>query len=72
MNEKHNHFHNHDHCEHDVAYCSVCDVCYCKKCGREWPARHWWYNWTYHHDTTSSNIDFSNNNTFSSDCSHTS
>ncbi len=29
--------HSHTHCcEHEVAWCKVCDVVYCKKCGVEW------------------------------------
>ncbi len=28
----------HDHCicQHELVFCSVCNVVYCKKCGKEW------------------------------------
>lgn len=31
--------HKHDHrvCEHDIAYCKICDECYCTKCDKVWP-----------------------------------
>jgi hypothetical protein len=37
--------HKHVHCEHEVQYCKVCDVCYCAKCGMEWKrnAPQWGY-----------------------------
>lgn len=38
----HNHFHN--HCNHSLQYCGVCDVVYCTKCGKEWSAT-WKLNW---------------------------
>lgn len=42
--------HKHDHCEHDLKYCSKCDVVYCLKCDKEWGGhQHYWYHpwWTY-------------------------
>jgi hypothetical protein len=40
-----NHNHSHCHCRHTtLAHCSVCDVVYCKVCGKEWSAK---FNWTY-------------------------
>ena len=41
------HCHKHDHCEHELKYCGHCDVVYCKKCGREWGVKTWYYPWTY-------------------------
>lgn len=38
--------HTHCCCDHVLAYCQVCDVAYCTKCGREWYA----HRWTYHHN----------------------
>ncbi len=43
---KHTHKHNHCHCAHDVEYCPICDVCYCKKCGKEWGRYKYWYTYT--------------------------
>lgn len=40
MNNKH----NHHQCEHEIAYCKVCDVCYCKKCNKEWGRNIWYWN----------------------------
>lgn len=37
--------HDHTVCEHEVRYCKICDVCYCVKCGREWPSS--LNTWTY-------------------------
>ena len=28
--------HEHEECEHELKYCSHCDVVYCVKCEREW------------------------------------
>ena len=28
--------HEHKECEHEMAYCKVCQIPYCKKCGKEW------------------------------------
>lgn len=28
--------HQHEECEHELKYCSKCDVVYCEKCGKEW------------------------------------
>jgi hypothetical protein len=28
--------HEHYECEHEIKYCSKCDVCYCTKCHKEW------------------------------------
>ena len=28
--------HDHCQCQHELAYCQVCNVVYCKKCNREW------------------------------------
>ena len=28
--------HNHSSCEHQLKYCSHCDLVYCEKCGKEW------------------------------------
>ncbi len=28
--------HEHTECEHEMAYCKVCKIPYCKKCGKEW------------------------------------
>jgi hypothetical protein len=34
------HNHCHSSCIHlSLAYCAVCDVAYCKNCGREWGSR---------------------------------
>jgi hypothetical protein len=34
----------HEHCcEHELAYCKVCDIVYCKKCGKEWGKKEYWY-----------------------------
>lgn len=45
------HKHKHCHCNHDLKYCSCCDVVYCVKCGREWGSFAYrgitWYPWTY-------------------------
>jgi hypothetical protein len=37
------HCHNHMYCgcEHDVVYCKICDVAYCRKCGKEWKSSYW-------------------------------
>ncbi len=36
--------HNHDHCEHEMAFCKECNVAYCKKCGKEWKEQTWtWF-----------------------------
>lgn len=40
------HGHGHSHCDHEMAYCPICDVAYCTKCGREWGRRNTWY-YTY-------------------------
>jgi hypothetical protein len=37
---------HHDHCAHEMAYCSQCDVAYCRKCSREWGRPHYWTNTT--------------------------
>lgn len=29
--------HDHHECEHEIAYCKVCDECYCTKCDKTWP-----------------------------------
>ena len=39
--------HKHCHCDHDLKYCSHCDVVYCTKCGKEWGQKHYCYPWTY-------------------------
>jgi len=50
------HSHVHNHCKHDIAYCQICDICYCEKCGREWGQKITYttyaiepyiYTWTY-------------------------
>lgn len=28
--------HIHNGCQHELEHCAVCDVVYCKKCGKEW------------------------------------
>ena len=37
--------HTHCTCEHQLKYCSHCDIVYCEKCGKEWkvPATNWTY-----------------------------
>lgn len=35
--------HEHSDCEHELKYCKVCDVCWCKKCKREWGGSKYWY-----------------------------
>ena len=35
---------NHCHCAHEVDYCSICNVCFCKKCGQEWGRYKYWFN----------------------------
>ena len=36
--------HKHDHCDHQLRYCTRCDVVYCLKCDREWGGHtHWSY-----------------------------
>jgi hypothetical protein len=32
----HSHFVYRKECEHEVNYCKKCNVCFCKKCGKEW------------------------------------
>lgn len=42
--------HEHNDCDHDLKYCSKCDVVYCTKCLREWGGHsHTWIypGWTY-------------------------
>ena len=40
--------HEHDKCcEHELAYCKICDVVYCKKCNREWGKKEYVYYPTY-------------------------
>lgn len=47
------HSHTHNHCNHDIAYCQICDICYCTKCNREWGRKVVYeykyepYIWTY-------------------------
>jgi hypothetical protein len=38
-------YHNHSHCclSHELGYCQVCDIVYCKKCGKEWKNTN--YSW---------------------------
>ncbi len=36
------HSHTHNHCNHDIAYCRVCDICYCTKCNREWGTKQYY------------------------------
>lgn len=48
--------HDHNDCEHEMKYCKVCDVAYCKKCKREWGKTvyvPYYYNtWVYPNTTT--------------------
>lgn len=39
--------HTHDHCLHraSMAYCSTCDVAYCRDCGQSWGAHVWTYRY---------------------------
>jgi hypothetical protein len=30
------HDHKEEKCEHELKHCTVCDVVYCVKCGKEW------------------------------------
>jgi hypothetical protein len=49
-------------CEHEVAWCRVCDAVYCKKCGVEWRRYHWTYSYhsyTYPFYGTAIDGDFS-------------
>ena len=40
--------HEHPECDHDLEYCSKCDVVYCTKCKREWGGHnHNWYPYTW-------------------------
>lgn len=42
---KHDH---HNHCSHNnLAYCPICDVVYCRDCGKEWGKRFYGYRWVY-------------------------
>lgn len=34
--------HEHNECNHNLKYCSVCDVVYCTTCNREWRAYRFW------------------------------
>lgn len=34
--------HEHSGCEHELKYCSCCDVVYCVKCNREWKQTSRW------------------------------
>ncbi len=46
--------HEHNECEHNLKYCSKCDVVYCTKCKREWGghSHYWWPYWTWSSGTT--------------------
>jgi hypothetical protein len=36
----------HEHgCQHELVHCPVCDVVYCKKCGKEWGQHQHWYTY---------------------------
>lgn len=35
--------HEHTECEHEMAYCKVCKIPYCKKCGKEWMEKSYTY-----------------------------
>lgn len=53
------HRHRHNHCDHSVAYCKVCNVCYCTKCGMEWTRASWLMDyqktWSVGMDSTACN-----------------
>lgn len=36
--------HDHSICKHEIEYCSICDVCFCRKCKSEWSRK---LPWTY-------------------------
>ncbi len=55
--------HDHDDCQHELAYCEQHDVAYCGKCDEEWsgpcqlqhePAFYWWNQPYYGTSTVSS------------------
>jgi hypothetical protein len=67
--------HTHGYCgaNHDLAFCSICNIVYCKKCGQEWGRNYYYYPyWTYpnyypypnYYGTTTTygtgNLDYSN------------
>ena len=35
------HTHEHEHCFHNLKYCSICDEVFCGNCHKEWQ-RKWW------------------------------
>jgi hypothetical protein len=47
--------HTHEHCFHELKYCSICDCVYCQKCGKEWKNNVWNTlspsNWTFGNGT---------------------
>lgn len=34
--------HEHNHCHHELKHCSICNVVYCTKCGKEWGGTNWY------------------------------
>ena len=53
--------HNHEHCNHKLAYCQICDVAYCEKCGKEWGSKYYYY--PYRWNTYTVTYDYSSDNT---------
>lgn len=43
--------HEHNECEHNLKYCSKCNVVYCTKCKREWGGHQHNY-WPYYYPNT--------------------
>jgi hypothetical protein len=40
--------HEHIECDHNLKYCSKCDVVYCTKCSKEWGGhKYYWYSQPY-------------------------
>ncbi len=42
------HEHKQCQCEHELKYCSNCDMVYCTKCEKEWKYNYYYYTWYNH------------------------
>lgn len=66
------------HCKHEIGYCEVCDVCYCKKCKKEWGSHswHWYYSSPYYSPTVYPSVTWTTStsssdvSTFGTKCTH--
>jgi hypothetical protein len=66
MGELGNHFHNHNHCNHNLRYCEHCDIVYCASCNREWgvPRYHFTTPYIWYWSGTPYTITWGSNSTY--------